>query len=102
MSFFGKKINDCKVQAFVNGSFRKVAKKDVIGKWLRGTFIVNPEGKIVAYEANSLSIGCDFSELFSKVQTARFVTEPGDQACPIKYNPGEKALKPILDLVRKL
>lgn len=65
----------------------------------RGTFIVNPEGKIVVYEVNSGNIGRNAEELLRKVQAAQFVAEHGDQVCPAKWKPGEKTLKPSLDLV---
>ncbi len=65
----------------------------------RGTFIVNPQGKIVVYEVNSGNIGRNAEELLRKVQAAQFVAEHGDQVCPAKWKPGEKTLKPSLDLV---
>lgn len=65
----------------------------------RGTFIVNPEGKIVVYEVNAGNIGRNAEELLRKVQAAQFVAEHGDQVCPAKWKPGEKTLKPSLDLV---
>lgn len=72
------------------------------GLALRGSFIVNPEGKIVAYEVNSNNIGREASELLRKVQAAQFVAEHGDQVCPAKWRPGAETLKPSLDLVGKL
>lgn len=65
----------------------------------RGTFIVNPQGKIVVYEVNSGNIGRNAEELLRKVQAAQFVAEHGDQVCPAKWKPGAKTLKPSLDLV---
>ena len=72
------------------------------GVALRGSFIVNPEGKIVAYEVNDNSIGRDASELLRKVQAAQFVAANGDQVCPAKWRPGAETLKPSIDLVGKL
>lgn len=72
------------------------------GMALRGTFIVNPEGEIKAYEINDNSIGRDAQELLRKVQAAQFVAEHGDQVCPAKWRPGEETLAPSLDLVGKL
>ena len=69
---------------------------------LRGTFIVNPQGEIKAYEVNDNSIGRDAEELLRKVQAAQFVAEHGDQVCPAKWKPGEQTLSPSLDLVGKL
>ena len=39
----------------------------------RGTFIVNPEGKIKVRELNDNNIGRDASELLRKVEAAQFV-----------------------------
>ncbi|MDF1997007.1 alkyl hydroperoxide reductase subunit C [Peribacillus frigoritolerans] len=72
------------------------------GLALRGTFIVNPEGQIKAYEINDLGIGRNAEELVRKVQAAQFVAEHGDKVCPAKWTPGEDTLEPSLDLVGKL
>lgn len=72
------------------------------GMALRGTFIINPEGKIVSYEVNDNSIGRDSAELLRKVHAAQFVAKHGDQVCPAKWQPGEETLKPGLDLIGKL
>ncbi len=68
----------------------------------RATFIVNPEGRIVAYEVNAGNVGRNADELFRKLQASKFVAEHGDQVCPAKWQPGEKTLKPSLDLVGAL
>ncbi|MCL2203556.1 MAG: alkyl hydroperoxide reductase subunit C [Defluviitaleaceae bacterium] len=72
------------------------------GLALRGTFIVNPEAEIVAYEVNSLGIGRNSAELLRKVQAAQFVAKHGDQVCPAKWTPGAETLKPGLDLIGKI
>jgi len=68
----------------------------------RGTFIVNPEGKIVAYEVNAGNVGRNADELLRKVQASQFVHEHGDEVCPAKWQPGAETLKPSLDLVGQL
>ncbi len=68
----------------------------------RGTFIVDPDGKIVAYEVNAGNVGRNADELFRKVQALQFVREHGDEVCPAKWKPGEETLKPSLDLVGML
>ena len=68
----------------------------------RGTFIVNPECKIVAYEVNSGNVGRNADELLRKLQACQFVAEHGDQVCPAKWQPGAETLKPSLDLVGAL
>lgn len=65
----------------------------------RGSFIVNPQGKIVAYEVIAGNVGRNAEELFRRVQASQFVAEHGDQVCPAKWQPGEETLKPSLDLV---
>lgn len=72
------------------------------GLALRGTFIIDPTGKIVAYEVNQNAIGRNADELLRKVQAAQFVEKHGDQVCPAKWHPGEETLKPSLDLVGKI
>ena len=72
------------------------------GLALRGTFIVNPEGEIQAYEVHQNGIGINAEELLRKVQAAQFVAEHGDQVCPANWTPGEETLVPSLDLVGKL
>ena len=65
----------------------------------RGTFVLNPEGKVVLYEVNAGNIGRNADELLRKVQAAQFVAEHGDEVCPAKWQPGAETLKPSLDLV---
>ncbi len=72
------------------------------GQALRGTFIVNPEGEIKAYEIHDLGIGRNAEEVVRKVQAAQFVAEHGDKVCPAKWTPGEETLEPSLDLVGKI
>jgi peroxiredoxin len=72
------------------------------GMALRGSFVINPEGKVVAYEIHDNSIGRDARELLRKVQAAQFVAENGDQVCPANWRPGSATLKPGIDLVGKL
>lgn len=68
----------------------------------RGTFVLNPEGKVVLYEVNAGNIGRNADELLRKVQAAQFVAEHGDEVCPAKWQPGAETLKPSLDLVGAL
>lgn len=72
------------------------------GQALRGSFVVNPEGEIVCYEVHANGIGRNPAELLRKVEAAQFVAENGDQVCPVNWHPGDKTLKPGLDLVGKI
>ena len=65
----------------------------------RGSFIVNPEGRIVAYEVIAGNVGRNADELFRRVQASQFVASHDDQVCPAKWRPGAETLKPSLDLV---
>ncbi|MGL4547683.1 MAG: peroxiredoxin, partial [Eubacterium aggregans] len=65
----------------------------------RGTFIVNPEGEIVAYEVIAGNVGRNADELLRRVQAPQFVAKHGDEVCPAKWQPGAETLKPSLDLV---
>ncbi len=68
----------------------------------RGTFIINPDGKIVGYEVTAGNVGRNAEELLRKVQACQFVHLHGDEVCPANWKPGEKTLKPGLDLVGRL
>ena len=72
------------------------------GLALRGTFIINPNGEIVAYEVHSIGIGRSSEELLRKVQAAQFVAENNDKVCPAGWKPGTNTLKPAIDLVGKI
>ena len=72
------------------------------GQALRGTFIVDPDGIIQAYEVHQNGIGRNAEELLRKVQAAQFVREHGDEVCPANWTPGAETLTPSLDLVGKL
>lgn len=68
----------------------------------RGSFIINPEGKIVSYEVSAGNVGRNADELYRKVLASQFVYEHGDEVCPAKWQPGAATLKPSLDLVGQL
>jgi peroxiredoxin (alkyl hydroperoxide reductase subunit C) len=68
----------------------------------RGTFVIDPEGKIKVIEVHDNGIGRDAKELLRKVQAAQYVaTHPGE-VCPAKWTPGAQTLTPSLDLVGKI
>ena len=72
------------------------------GLSLRGTFIIDPDGILKAYELHDNSIGRSSDEIIRKLQAAKFVREHGGEVCPMDWKPGQKTLKPSLDLVRKI
>jgi peroxiredoxin (alkyl hydroperoxide reductase subunit C) len=72
------------------------------GVSLRGTFIIDPEGILKAFEVNDNSIGRNAEELLRKLQAAQYVRDHGGEVCPAKWKPGDKTLTPGLDLVGKI
>ena len=72
------------------------------GLALRGSFIINPDGILKAYEMHDNSIGRSAKELLRKIQAAMFVEKHKGQVCPASWEPGSDTLKPGLDLVGKI
>jgi NADH-dependent peroxiredoxin subunit C len=72
------------------------------GLSLRGTFLIDPQGIVKAYEIHDNSIGRSIDELIRKLQAAKFVAEHNGEVCPMNWKPGEKTLKKGLDLVGKI
>lgn len=75
---------------------------DEEGLSLRGSFIIDPEGILKAYEIHDNSIGRSAEELLRKLEAAIFVREHKGEVCPASWKPGSKTLKPGLDLVGKI
>lgn len=72
------------------------------GMAYRGTFLVNPEGKIKIAEIHDNGIGRNADELLRKVEAAQFVAAHPNEVCPAKWKKGEATLKPSIDLVGKI
>lgn len=72
------------------------------GLSLRGSFIVDPDGILKAFEIHDNSLGRSIKELLRKLQAARFVRENKGEVCPVSWEPGKQTLKPGLDLVGKI
>ena len=72
------------------------------GLALRGTFVVDPEGRIKVAEIHDLGIGRDAVELLRKVRAAQYIAAHPGEVCPAKWNEGAETLKPSLDLVGKI
>lgn len=68
----------------------------------RGTFVIDPDGKIQIVEINAGGIGRDAGELLRKVKAAQYVASHPGEVCPAKWKEGEQTLKPSLDLVGKI
>ncbi|MEZ4321813.1 MAG: alkyl hydroperoxide reductase subunit C [Myxococcota bacterium] len=72
------------------------------GMAYRGTFLLDPSGKVKLAEVQDNGIGRNADELFRKVQAAQFIAEHPDEVCPAKWTPGAATLRPGLDLVGKI
>ena len=72
------------------------------GVALRGSFLIDPEGVLKAFEVHDNSIGRSADELLRKLEAAKFVEEHGGEVCPANWKPGKETLKPGLDLVGKI
>jgi peroxiredoxin (alkyl hydroperoxide reductase subunit C) len=68
----------------------------------RGTFVVDPEGRIQALEITAGGIGRDAAQLLRKVKAAQYVAAHPGEVCPARWKEGEKTLAPSLDLVGKI
>ena len=72
------------------------------GMAYRGTFLVNPEGRIKLAEIQDNNIGRNADELLRKVEAAQFVATHDGEVCPAKWKKGAATLKPSIDLVGKI
>lgn len=72
------------------------------GLSLRGTFIIDPDGRLVASEVNYFPVGRNSDELLRKLKAFKYVRENPAQVCPAKWEPGKKTLTPGKDLVGKV
>jgi len=68
----------------------------------RGTFVIDPDGKIQIVEVHAGNIGRDASELLRKIKAAQYVAAHPNEVCPAKWKEGDKTLEPSLDLVGKI
>ncbi|MDR5866888.1 alkyl hydroperoxide reductase subunit C [Halomonas koreensis] len=68
----------------------------------RGTFVVDPDGRIQIIELNAGNIGRNAEELLRKVKAAQYVRANPNEVCPAKWEEGEETLAPSLDLVGKI
>ena len=75
---------------------------DERGLSLRGSFIIDPDGILKAYEMHDNSIGRSAKELLRKLQAAIYVREHDGEVCPASWEPGKSTLRPGLDLVGKI
>jgi NADH-dependent peroxiredoxin subunit C len=72
------------------------------GLALRGTFVIDPQGRIRTIEVHDNGIGRDASETLRRVKAAQYIEAHPGEVCPAKWNEGDETLAPSLDLVGKI
>ena len=72
------------------------------GLALRGTFIINPQGKLVASEINFYNVGRNMDELVRKLEANVYLAAHPAEACPANWQKGAKTLKPSEKMVGKV
>ena len=72
------------------------------GLAFRGTFIISPEGKLVGSEINYFNCGRNADELLRKMKANVYLAKHPNEACPAKWEQGDKTLKPSAKLVGKV
>jgi NADH-dependent peroxiredoxin subunit C len=68
----------------------------------RGTFVVDPEGRIQIIEITAEGVGRNAAELLRKVKAAQYVAAHPNEVCPANWEEGDETLQPGLDLVGKI
>ena len=68
----------------------------------RGTFLLDPEGKVQYIEITAGGVGRSATELLAKIEAAQYVASHPGEVCPAKWKEGSATLKPSLDLVGKI
>ncbi len=72
------------------------------GLALRGTFVIDPEGRIKTIEVHDNGIGRDAKETLRRLKAAQYIAAHPGEVCPAKWEEGAQTLKPSLDLVGKI
>jgi len=72
------------------------------GLALRGTFIISPVGVLVASEVNFYNVGRSAKELLRKLRASVYVAAHPAEACPARWEQGDKTLTPGPNLVGKV
>lgn len=68
----------------------------------RCTVIIDSKGIVRSYDIHDNSIGRSVHEIMRRLKAAQFVEKNPGLVCPASWKPGEKTLKPGLDLVGKI
>ncbi len=76
---------------------------EATGLALRGTFIINPDGKLLNAEVNYYNMGRNIDELMRKFKANLHLAKHTNEGCPAKWkDEGDKTLKPSAKMVGKV
>lgn len=64
----------------------------------RGTFVIDPEGIVRVIEVTSGPLGRNSDELIRKIEALQHMRNNPGMACPAKWVPGNKTLKPSIKI----
>ena len=73
------------------------------GLALRGTFVINPEGKLMNSEVNFYNLGRNIDELMRKFKANLYMSRKTNEVCPSKWkDEGDRTLVPKADMVGRV
>lgn len=72
------------------------------GLALRGSFLINPAGTLLASEVNFYNVGRNMDELLRKFKANIHLGKHSNEACPASWNEGDQTLEPSEKLVGKV
>lgn len=75
---------------------------EATGQALRATFVIDPDGYLRAQQVTWYDVGRNAEETVRQLEAFQFVRSNPGTACPAKWRPGEKVLKPGMDLVGRV
>jgi peroxiredoxin (alkyl hydroperoxide reductase subunit C) len=76
---------------------------DDTGLALRGTFIINPEGKLLNSEMNYYNLGRNIEELMRKFKANIYLAKKTTEVCPSKWREeGDATLTPAAAMVGRV
>jgi len=68
----------------------------------RGTFIINPEGKLKAYEVHHDHIGRSIPELIRKIKAAQHTEKNPGQVCPVNWQEGDRTVSQSMENIGRI
>jgi peroxiredoxin (alkyl hydroperoxide reductase subunit C) len=76
---------------------------DDAGLALRGTFIINPEGRLLSSEVSFFNLGRNIDELMRKFKANLYLMRKPAEACPAQWKEeGDQTLTPGPKMVGKV